>query len=66
MSGIWRKGNAITEAAHRMNDIGWDFSAQAPNKNFDGIRIAIEILLIEMIDKLRARDHSRLMVHQVG
>ena len=62
----WGEGNAVAEPAHGMNDIGRDFAAKPPNEDFDGVRIAVEILLIEMIDKLRARHDAGLVVHEIG
>src|SRR5208337_2813964 len=48
-----------------MNDIGGDFAAQPSDEDLDGVRIAVEILLIEMFDKLRTRNDPGLMVHEV-
>src|ERR1700741_92385 len=56
----------ITETAYRLNDIDAELFANAPDENFDRVGVAIEILVVEMLDQFSARNHAPGMVHQIG
>src|SRR5262249_39596230 len=55
----------ITETAYRLNDIDAELFANAPDEHLDRVGVAIEILVVEMLDQLGARDHASGMVHQI-
>src|SRR5580692_4984850 len=63
---IARRCEEITQAAHRLNHVNAELLADAPYENFDRIGVAIEILVIEMLDQLAARDYAARMMHEVG
>ena len=56
----------IAETAHRLNHIDAELFAQAADKDLDRIGVAVEILIVEMLDDLGARNHAAGMVHQIG
>src|SRR5262245_53134587 len=56
----------VAETAYGLDQIGRNLLAQAPDEDLDGVGIAVEILLVEMLDQLRARDHPALMQHEIG
>src|ERR1700688_579878 len=60
----WRE--QITEAAHGLDDFDPEFLADAADEHFDGVAIAIEVLIVKMLDQLGARDHAPGVMHQIG
>ena len=40
--------------------------ADARHEHFDGVGIAVEILVVDMLDELGPADHLALVVHEVG
>src|SRR4029079_15348539 len=66
LSRIIRFGDAISHAADGMEDVDAEFLAQPPDKHFDGVRAAVEILVVEMLDQFGARHDLALVVHQLG
>src|SRR5262245_10649673 len=56
----------ITEPAHRLNHVDAQLLANATDKDLDRIGVAIEVLVVEMLDQLRARYDAAGMVHEVG
>src|SRR5215475_11505910 len=65
LARIGRGRQQITEAAHGLDDLDAELLANAADENLDGIGIAVEILVVEMLDEFRARYHATRMVHQV-
>src|SRR5439155_15671494 len=63
---IIRLGHAISHAAYGPQNVNAELLAQTANEYFDGVRIAIEILVIEMFDQFSARYHLALMMHEIG
>src|SRR5581483_9614860 len=59
-------GETIAEPAHGLDDIDGKFLAQPPDEHFDGVRVAIEILLVEMLDELGAGDDAVPVQHEIG
>ena len=57
---------AVAEAADGGDDVGAELLADAGDEHFDGVRIAVEILVVDMLDQLGAADHLALVVHQIG
>src|SRR5215510_15804818 len=60
----WRE--QISEATHSLNDFDAKFLADTPDEHFHGIRVAIEILIVKVLDQFRARYDAAGMMHQVG
>src|SRR6185503_1917710 len=56
----------VTEAADGGDDVGAQFLADARDEYLDGVRIAVEILVVDMLDELGPADHLALVVHEVG
>src|ERR1700722_17566964 len=47
----------VSQAAHGLDQAGTEFLAQPAHEHFDGVGVAVEILVIEMLDQLGARHH---------
>src|ERR1700730_9382063 len=62
---IGRRRQQITEAAHGLDDLDAELLANAADEHLDGVGIAVEILIVEMLDQFGARYHAARMVHQV-
>src|ERR1700733_2323346 len=56
----------ITEAAHRLNHIDAELLADAADEHFDGIGVAVKILIVKMLDQFGARHDTAAMMHQIG
>src|ERR1700730_14416838 len=56
----------IAEPANGLDHVRRDLLPQAPDENLDGIGIAVEVLLVEMLDQLRAGDDPLVVMHEVG
>src|SRR5262245_14808378 len=63
---IARRAQQIAEAAHRLDAVDAELLADAADEHFDGVGIAIEVLVVEMLDQFRTRHHPAGVVHQVG
>src|SRR5262245_59734706 len=61
-----RRPHAVPHAAHRLDHVDAHLLAQASDKHLDRIGIAVEILVVEMLDQFRARDHLAHMVHEIS
>src|SRR4029078_2433878 len=61
---VWRR-EQISQAPYRLDDIHAEFLATAAAKHFNGIRVAIKILVVEMFDQFRARHNATGMMHQI-
>ena len=46
--------------------IDTELLADAADEDLDGVGVAVEILVVEMLDQLGARHHAAGMVHQIG
>src|SRR5579872_6750087 len=55
----------IAKSPHRLDDIDIQLLADTADKNFNRVRVAIEILVVEMLDQFGARDHAPRVVHQI-
>src|SRR5829696_8290826 len=60
------RGEEITESAHRLDHVDAQLFADAADENLNGIRIAIEVLVIKVLDEFRARHHAAGMMHEIG
>src|SRR5690349_17762611 len=56
----------IAESPFRQDAVRTDLAAQTADKHLDGVRIAVEVLVVDVLDQLRPRHHAPLMVHQVA
>ena len=45
---------------------GAELLADARDEHFDGVRIAVEVLIVDMLDEFGPADHLALVVHEVG
>src|SRR3569623_562242 len=61
-----RRGQEIAETTDGLDDVDVELLADAADEDLDRIRVAVEILVIEMLHQLGARHHAPGMVHQVG
>ena len=55
----------IAKSAHGLDDVDAELLADAADEDFDGVGIAIEVLVVEMLDQLGARHHAAGMVHEI-
>src|SRR5580693_5991599 len=67
-SELARIGRAeeIAQTADGLNHVDTELLADAADEHLDGIGVAVEILVVEMLDQLGARDHASGVVHQIG
>src|SRR5262249_27005942 len=56
----------IAQAAHRLDHVDTELLANAADEDFDRVRVAVEILVVEMLDQLGARYHAAGVMHQIG
>src|SRR5262245_6207924 len=63
---IARWAQEIAEPAHGLDDVDAELLADAADEHLDGVGVAIEILVIEMLDQLAARHHAAGMMHEIG
>src|SRR5689334_5891202 len=59
----WRQ--QISKAADRLDDVDLELLADAADEYLDGVGVSIEVLVVEMLDELRARDHAAGVMHQI-
>src|SRR6476661_7106951 len=57
---------AIAQAADGLDHIGRDLLAQPANEHLDGVGVAVEVLLVEMLDQLGARHDALVVMHEIG
>ena len=57
----WRE--QIPEATHGLDDFNPEFFADAPDEYFNRVRVAVEVLVVEMLNQLGARDHAASVMH---
>src|SRR5436190_20565759 len=60
-----RRRQEIAEPAHGLDDVDLELLANAPDEHLDGVGVAVEILVVEMLDELGARHHAADVMHQV-
>src|SRR6266436_4861348 len=63
---IARGREQIAEPTHGLDDVDAQLLADAADEYLDGVGVAIEVLVVEMLDQLGTRDHAAGMMHQVG
>src|ERR1700748_3290223 len=61
--GGWRQ--QISEAPDGLDDVDIQLFADAADEHLDGVGVAVEVLVVEMLDQLGARHHAANMVHEV-
>src|SRR5690242_14274572 len=66
LSFIGSTAHAVAEAAYGLDHVGRNLLAQAADEHLDGVAVAIEVLLVEMLDQLRARYDAAAVMHEIG
>src|SRR5262245_12165893 len=61
----WR-AQKVAEPAPGLDDVDAELLADAADEHLDGVGVAIEVLVIEMLDQLAARHHAAGMMHEIG
>src|SRR5260370_20050035 len=61
----WRR-QQIAKPAHRLDNIDSQLLADAADEHLNGIGVAVEILIVEMLNQFGARNHPPGVVHEVG
>src|SRR5688572_33376888 len=56
----------VAETADGLDHFRRNLLPEATDEHLDGVGVAIEVLLVEMLDELGAGDHALVVVHQVG
>src|SRR3990170_3527250 len=62
---IWMVREAIAKPPDGLDQIYGKLLAQAPDEHLDRVRVAIEILLVEMLDELGAGDDALPVQHEI-
>src|SRR3984957_12138772 len=57
---------AVAQAAHCLDQIGVQLFAQPADEHFDGVGVAVEILVVKMLDQFGARDDLATMIGEIG
>ena len=58
--------NAVSHAADGLNKCRSEFSAKASDEDFNGVRIAIEVLRIDVFGQFALRNDPPAMMHEIG
>src|SRR4029079_11237491 len=66
LSLIVRVREAVAEPADSLDEIDGKLLAQASDEHLDGVGVAVEILLVEMLDQLGARDDALPVHHEIS
>ena len=61
-----RRRQQIAEPAHGLDDVDVELLADAADEHLDGVGVAVEILVVEMLDQFGARHHAPGVVHEIG
>src|SRR5262245_23128463 len=56
----------VAETADGFDHVRRDLLAQPADEHLDGVGIAVEVLLVEVLDQLRARNYPLVVMHEVG
>src|SRR5688572_23523244 len=64
--GAGRIVEAVAKSADGVDEVGTELLANARDEHLDGVRVTIEILIVDMLDQLGARYHLALVVHQIA
>ena len=65
LSPIFGVREAVAQPPDCRDEIDGKFLAQASDEHLDRVRVAVEILFVEMLDEFGARDHALAMQHEV-
>src|SRR5580698_928327 len=57
---------AVAQAAHGLDQIGVQLFAQPADEHFDGVGVAVEILVVKMLDQFAARDDAADVMHEIA
>src|SRR3546814_1823003 len=63
---VCRVVEAVSKSTDGRNHVCAEFLADAGDENLDRVRIAVKILIVDMLDQLGAADHLALVVHEIG
>src|SRR5262245_51316150 len=63
---IARRAQQVTKPANGLDDVDAELPANATDKHLDGVGVAIEVLIVKVLDQLAARDHSSAVVHEIS
>src|SRR5437868_4217079 len=66
LAGIRRRIEKIAETANGLDQIDAEFLSQAADENLDGVGIAVEVLIVEVLNKLGAGNDAAHMMHEIG
>src|SRR5689334_890547 len=56
----------VAQPTYGLDHVGRDLLAQTADEHLDGVAVAVEVLLVEVLDQLGARHHALVVMHQVG
>src|SRR5262245_31076075 len=66
LARITRRSEEIAEPTDGLDEVDAELLADATDEHLDGVRVAVEVLVVEMLDQFRARNHTAGVMHQVG
>src|SRR5689334_8556897 len=56
----------VAQPPYRLNHVDTELLANPSDEYLDGVGIAIEILVVKVLDQLRARHHAAGVMHEIG
>src|SRR5688572_13027671 len=66
-SGLFMsRPNAIPQAPDRLDNRCTQLAPESCDEDLDGVRVAVEVLGVDVLGQLALRDNAGAMVHQVG
>src|SRR5438067_3049590 len=60
------RGEHVAEPAHSLDHLDAELLADASHEDLDRIRVAVEILVVKVLDQFGTRDHAASVVHEIG
>src|SRR5215831_5351074 len=66
LARITRRREEIAEPAYGLDDLDAKLLADAADEHLDSVRVAVEVLVVQVLDQLGARHDTSGVVHQVG
>src|SRR5262249_31773518 len=60
------RGEQIAEPTHGLNHVDPKLLADAADEDLYRVAVAVEILVVEVLDQLGARSHAGAVMHEIG
>ncbi|EGE60812.1 peptidase [Rhizobium etli CNPAF512] len=63
---MFRRLDAVAETAHRFDQVDAHLFAQAADEDLDRVGVAVEILVVHVLDQFGSRDDLAHVMHEIG